>query len=115
MPSYRVRSDTALLKIWKETFHNAYKNADKERGFWSKAMQMALKWWFKMVLPSDDHVGEDYSVNFQMKRSPRGHLDFLYLSERLRITRGNRGTLVVVERMTATQQSFWMLDSTPNE
>lgn len=106
MPAYQVRSDPALLKVWKETFHNAYKNADKERGFWSKALRMAIKWWFDMELPSDDEVGEDYSVNYQMKRSPRGHLDFLYLSERLRITRGNRGTLVVVERMDITQSTF---------
>ena len=105
MPAYSVRSDPSLLKIWKETFHNAYKNADEERGFWSKALQIALKWWFQMELPNDQ-VGEDHSVNFQMKRSPRGHLDLLYLSERLRITKGNRGTLVVVERMETTQHSF---------
>lgn len=103
VPSYEVRSDPQLLKVWQDTFRNAYTNADKERGVLSKALQWALKWWFQMVLPSDEGVSaEDYSVSFHMERSPRGYLDVLYLSERLRVTRGNRGTLVVVERMTGT-------------
>ena len=107
VPSCQVRSDPELLKLWQETFHNAYKNADRERGVWSKAFHMALKWWFQMILPSDEGVGEDYSVNFEMKRSPRGWLQVLYLSERLRVTRGNRGTLVVVESVATTQQNHF--------
>ena len=38
------------------------------------------------------------SVSFEMKRCPHGYIDVLYLDEDLRITRGNRGTIVIVER-----------------
>eukprot|EP00529_Nitzschia_sp_RCC80_P023361 CAMPEP_0113482970 /NCGR_PEP_ID=MMETSP0014_2-20120614/23193_1 /TAXON_ID=2857 /ORGANISM="Nitzschia sp." /LENGTH=467 /DNA_ID=CAMNT_0000376503 /DNA_START=143 /DNA_END=1546 /DNA_ORIENTATION=- /assembly_acc=CAM_ASM_000159 len=38
------------------------------------------------------------SFHFDMKRSPTGHFDVLYLDEDIRITKGNRGTVVVVER-----------------
>ena len=76
VPSREVNSDPELLKVWKETFRNAYAKANQERGFLSKAFQMALQWWLQMILPTDEQVGTDYSINFQMKRSPRGHLAF---------------------------------------
>lgn len=52
-----------------------------------------------MTFPDDDELQRtrDHSVHFDMKRAPRGHMDVLYLSDNTRITRGNRGTLVVVE------------------
>ena len=105
IPSSSVLNDPALHKVWKETFCDAYKKADKESGLISEALRMALSWWFQLEFPTD-LVGEDLSVNFQMKRSPKGYVDVLYLSERLRITRGNRGTLVVVERMDSHQLAF---------
>jgi len=33
-----------------------------------------------------------------MKRSPKGKLELLYLDEELRITRGEKGTVVVCEQ-----------------
>ncbi|MEQ8957811.1 MAG: PAP/fibrillin family protein [Coleofasciculus sp. C2-GNP5-27] len=33
-----------------------------------------------------------------MKRSPKGKLELLYLDEELRITRGEKGTVLVCER-----------------
>jgi PAP_fibrillin len=105
LPAQEVLNDPALLQIWKETFHNAYNDSASttNESSWNQALQWALQWWFQMELPH--HVEQDYSVHFQMKRPPRGHLEFLYLSERLRITKGNRGTLVVVERMVEDEES----------
>ncbi|CAB9522262.1 PAP_fibrillin [Seminavis robusta] len=111
VPAKAVRQDPALLAVWTETFANAYSKAEAERGFLSKTMQSLLAWWFQMVLPNDEQAAgsADHSVGFEMKRSPRGHLDFLYLSDTLRITKGNRGTLVVVERMDSpTSQTTTM-------
>lgn len=38
-------------------------------------------------------------VSFQMRRSPKGKLAILYLDEELRITRGEKGTVLVCERL----------------
>ena len=43
---------------------------------------------------------ETGEVAFAMKRSPKGSLEIIYLDEELRITRGNKGTVVVCERLT---------------
>jgi len=40
-------------------------------------------------------------VSFKMQRSPKGKLELLYLDEELRITRGERGTVLVCERLIA--------------
>eukprot|EP00966_Prymnesium_polylepis_P054922 1269651-Prymnesium_polylepis.1 len=37
-------------------------------------------------------------MRYQMTKAPKGYLDVLYLDDELRITRGNRGSLVVCER-----------------
>ena len=38
-------------------------------------------------------------ASFNMKKSPKGSLEVLYLDEELRITRGNRGTVTACERI----------------
>ncbi len=37
-----------------------------------------------------------------MKRSPKGRLEVLYLDEELRITKGEKGTVLVCERLAST-------------
>ncbi|NET51042.1 MAG: fimbrial protein, partial [Merismopedia sp. SIO2A8] len=37
-------------------------------------------------------------VSFTMNRSPKGSLEILYLDEEMRITRGEKGTLLVCQR-----------------
>ena len=56
-----------------------------------------------MTFPDDEEMEQsrDHSVHFEMKRAPKGHMDVLYLSDNTRITQGNRGTLVVVEPVSA--------------
>lgn len=59
---------------------------------------MVLKFMFGLVKPEamNPKTGE---VSFTMKRSPKGHLRVLYLDEELRITRGEKGTVLVCERI----------------
>jgi hypothetical protein len=38
-------------------------------------------------------------IEFQMKRSPKGALDILYLDEELRITKGQKETVLVCDRV----------------
>ena len=62
-----------------------------------KAMNLFLKLMFGLQKPSpiDPQTGE---IRFEMTRSPRGTLKILYLDEELRITKGEKGTVLVCER-----------------
>ena len=54
---------------------------------------------FGLVPPKE--MQADGKVEFQMKRSPKGSLEILYLDEELRITKGEKGTILVCERITS--------------
>lgn len=107
-PTYSVRSDPALMAVWEEVFDHAYSKAEEERSFMSSVMQYVFKKVFQLSTPTDEDIEKDatHSASFEMNRSPRGYLDVLYLDEDLRITRGNRGTIIVVERVTPTKRVF---------
>lgn len=107
-PTYQVRSDPEKMAVWEEVFDKAYSKAEEERTFMSSLMQYVFKKVFQLSTPTDEDAknSAQRSVSFDMKRSPRGYLDILYLDEDVRITRGNRGTIIVVERMSKTQKVF---------
>ena len=94
MPSRHVKEDPQKWKLWKATFEHAYETAHQQRSYLGRMVQYVIQMVLGLTLPDDD----DSAFSFDMKRSPTGHLDVLYLDEDLRITKGNRGTLVVVER-----------------
>lgn len=95
MPAEEVRNDPSKLELWCSTFEGAYKKADEERSYFGWVFQFIIKILLGLTYPTDSkHV-----FRFGMKRSPVGFLDILYLDEDLRITKGNRGTIVVAERM----------------
>jgi hypothetical protein len=97
LPTDEVKSDISKLKLWSKTFEGAYKKAEKEQSYLGYFFQFVLKILLGLTLPFDDSSA-NLSYHFEMKRSPVGHFDVLYLDKDLRITRGNRGTVVVVER-----------------
>lgn len=107
-PTYQVRSDPAKMALWEEVFNHAYSKAEEERSLMSKVMMYIFKKVFQLSTPTDEEAmnSATHSVHFDMKRSPRGYLDILYLDEDIRITRGNRGTIIVVERMSLTPKKF---------
>lgn len=83
------------LQAWNAVFGNQSdlaKSSLKE-----KLMTLSLKLTFGLVAPKgmNPTTGE---VAFTMKRSPKGKLEILYLDESLRITKGNKGTVLVFER-----------------
>jgi hypothetical protein len=101
MPAKEVARDPSKLKMWAQTFEGAYKKADEERSNIGRMFQYILKLLLGLTLPTDDSLLKNH-FHFDLKRSPVGYLDVLYLDGDLRITKGNRGTLVVVERATMT-------------
>lgn len=100
-PTYAVRSDPTRMALWEEVFDQAYTKAEEERSLMSTFMMYIFKAVFQLSTPTDEDAKNDKhrTVSFDMKRSPRGYLDILYLDEDVRITRGNRGTIIVVERL----------------
>lgn len=109
MPAQEIVHDTTKLKLWETTFQGAYQQADEERSYLGWLFHYCLKLLLGLTLPSDHHnfSREDilkHSFHFDMKRSPTGHMEVLYLDEDLRITQGNRGTIVVAERSVTLPQ-----------
>ena len=84
--------DEKLQTLWEDTFGNIYSKADKERGYLDSVMRWMMKFMLKMTMPTDE------SMSYEMKRVMHGYLDCLFLDEEMRITRGNRGSVVIMEK-----------------
>lgn len=65
--------------------------------FKERIMSLFVKWMFGIDKASDldPHTGKRA---FVMKRSPQGNLKVLYLDDELRITKGNRETVLICQR-----------------
>lgn len=106
MPATEVKSSPEKLDLWATTFKDAYKDAEEQRSYLGRVLMYILQLLMGLTLPTDDSALAS-TFHFDMKRSPVGYMDLLYLDEEFRITKGNRGTIVVVERAgpTTTQPS----------
>lgn len=87
-----VHGSKSLTELWDKTFDGAYDEAQKNQGYVEWFMLKILIFMLDMTMPSDK------SMKYEMKRPMKGYIDFLFLDDELRITRGNRGTIVIVER-----------------
>ncbi|MBD2209468.1 fimbrial protein [Nostoc linckia FACHB-104] len=87
--------DNQNLEEWKAVFGNQQPSA--RRGFKDILMSGFLNLMFGLVPPQgmNPDTGE---ISFTMRRSPKGRLEILYVDEELRITRGERETVLVSER-----------------
>lgn len=83
------------MKDWKAVFGS--QSQPSKKTWKEKFMSGILRLMFGLVPPQvmNHQTGE---VSFTMKRSPKGRLEILYLDKELRITRGERGTILVCER-----------------
>ncbi|MEA5510133.1 PAP/fibrillin family protein [Crocosphaera sp. UHCC 0190] len=83
------------LDQWKTIFSQA---KPAQKSLKEQLMSLFLKVMFGLVPPTGMNT-ETGEIDFKMKRSPKGSLAVLYLDEELRITRGEKGTILVCERM----------------
>ncbi|OUL19602.1 PAP/fibrillin family protein [Nostoc sp. 106C] len=65
---------------------------------WQKKLKSAVFRLLFGIVPPQGMNLETGEVSFSMKRSPKGRVEILYLDEELRITRSERGTVLVCER-----------------
>jgi hypothetical protein len=84
------------MEEWKAVFSEQGK--PEKRSLQDILMSGFLRLMFGLVTlqTMNPETGE---VSFVMNRSPKGRLEILYLDEELRITRGEKGTVLVCERL----------------
>lgn len=99
VPAASVLSDPEKMTLWRTTFEKAYSLADAERSYIARLGRFAISLLLGLKTPSDN------SLSYEMKRPPCGYLDVLFLDEELRITKGNRGSIIVVERVHESEPS----------
>ncbi len=88
--------DPAQLTQWMQIFGDQTKPVPQS--FKEKILGGFLKLLFG-IMPPQGINPQTGQVSFQMRRSPKGKLAILYLDEELRITRGEKGTVLVCERL----------------
>ncbi|BAY11774.1 PAP/fibrillin family protein [Calothrix sp. NIES-2098] len=87
--------ESTNIADWEAVFGNQQPSS---RRSWEEKLKSAfLKLMFGLVPPQIMNL-ETGEVSFTMKRSPKGRLAIIYLDEELRITRAERGTVLVCER-----------------
>ena len=87
-----IDKDEKLTQLWDDTFRDAYAKADEERGYMESFLQWTIKKMMKITFPTDE------SMRYEMKRVIHGYFDILFLDEDMRITKGNRGSIVITTR-----------------
>lgn len=85
-----VDRDPTLQNAWNETFEGAYEKSKQETGILSRMVMGLFSYVVDLKMPTDERA------RFEMKRPKSGWIDYLYLDETMRVTKGNRGTIVVV-------------------
>ncbi|CBJ26440.1 conserved unknown protein [Ectocarpus siliculosus] len=90
------------LDAWRKVIGVRDVEGTKDKGPLStlkeKAARLMLKVVFGFQGPADG-LGPRGELSYEMKRSPKGYLDIIYLDEEMRVTRGQQGALVVVDRV----------------
>lgn len=84
------------IEIWKSVFSQESKPFKKT---WKEKIRFAIAKVMFDLVPPDKMNPKTGEVSFTMRRSPKGSLKIIYLDEELRITRGEKGTVLVCERL----------------
>lgn len=89
--------DPEELRQWLTVFSNSQGKSSLNIG--EQIKSYLIKWMFGIQKASDidRQTGKRF---FVMKKSPQGKLQVLYLDDELRITKGNRETMLVCQRLT---------------
>mmetsp|Transcript_21964 Transcript_21964/g.45760 ORF Transcript_21964/g.45760 Transcript_21964/m.45760 type:complete len:310 (+) Transcript_21964:228-1157(+) len=92
--------NSTLVATWKEVFENAISKEDSQQSYFGMVktylVHTLMKWMMGLDPPVDR---EDFTQTYVITRPYVGFADIMYIDDDLRITKGNRGTIVVVERL----------------
>ena len=99
MPSQDVLLDDNKMILWNNTFNQrAYQKAQKELSLVDTLVNSFTKRLLGITLSTTTNPSS-YCLRLDFKRELHGHFDVLYIDKEIRITRGNRGTIVVLDRL----------------
>ena len=87
------RAEETPLEAWRGVFARQDTRGMRKRDRFAAWLAGRL---FALRRPTG--AESDGTVSYSMARAPTGYLDVLYLDEELRITRGNRGSIVIAKR-----------------
>eukprot|EP00968_Pinguiococcus_pyrenoidosus_P008924 scaffold667_cov262-Pinguiococcus_pyrenoidosus.AAC.5 len=79
------------MKSWRETFGGEMKLRKRDR------LSLFFGKLFMGLVPTG--MENDGTLFYEVQRPPAGYLDILFLDDTMRVTRGNKGSIVVVERV----------------
>ena len=106
-PNFDLSDSTnaTLTALWKKIFHNAIAKEAEAKSYLGQLGTWAMHLMMRAMMglePPKDSV--DYTQTYKIGRPYVGHLDIVYLDDNFRVTRGNKGTIVVVERLTEKEE-----------
>ena len=93
-------SNATLTEEWKATFGNAISKEADAQSYIGKAGTWVIHKMMSAMMglePPTDSA--DYTQTFKITKPYLGHLDILYIDDDFRVTKGNKNTIVVVERL----------------
>lgn len=89
-----------MTTAWKQIFEGAITKEAESQSIFQKLKSGASNALMSLIMGLIPPVDtEELTQTYSIARPIAGHLDMLYLDEDLRISKGNRGTIVVVERV----------------
>ena len=93
----KVNAD--LASAWKDTFGNAISKERQEQSYLGRLGTWLVHKLMYLVMGLEPPVDvADYTQTYTISRPITGYLDVLYLDDDYRITRGNKGTICVVQK-----------------
>jgi hypothetical protein len=90
-----IPQPTQNIQEWLTVF--GQRERKSELSFRDRIMSFIIKWMFGIERVSDIET-QTGRQTFAMNKSPKGKLKLLYLDEELRITKGNRETVLICKR-----------------
>ena len=93
-------SNATLIEAWKETFDNAISKEAEAQSYIGKAGTWVMHKMMSAMMGLEPPIDSaDYTQTFKITKPYLGHLDILYIDDDFRVTKGNKNTIVVVERL----------------
>jgi len=90
-PADETKQNPEAMARWMDVF-----SSQQPQGFKSRAVGILMG--LMMGMSKQRGLDATGSVRYDIKKSPKGWLDVLYLDDEMRITVGNRGKIVVCDR-----------------
>eukprot|EP00959_Pyramimonas_sp_CCMP1952_P459203 9477879-Pyramimonas_sp.AAC.1 len=84
------------LERWKKVFET---QGSSPPGLGAKVTNFIAKAFMSLERPNG--IDERGIARYTMEKAPKGYLDMLYLDESMRVSKGNRGTVIIVVKSTA--------------